>query len=391
MGIMQGTLNEIDMRSLLQLIARSQQTGELLVEYYSPASVELTPPPSWYIFFVNGQIAYTTHSHSPSHTRLQEYLLYYGISSLPDDASITNRVTINDPEYGYLWLLLEKKVISPRQGKAILERMIQETLFDLFNLDHGYFHFQKGIGLTPQLAYVALAPLIPKIIQQVQQWKQFYPQIRQPEQCLFLKNPTALQTTLPSSIYHSLVHWADGQTSLRQLSRYLNRNLLTLAKSIYPYTERGWLQLIPSLSLPHQNLIGSPVDSGLKIVCIDDDPTVGQIIDTLLKDSKYGLTFFSHPLEALSQLFELRPDVILCDIAMPTLNGYELCGMLRHSHAFRHTPIIMLTEINEFLNRVRARMVGANDYLTKPLLQNELLPLLEQYRSSPSSSRFEND
>jgi twitching motility two-component system response regulator PilG len=64
---------------------------------------------------------------------------------------------------------------------------------------------------------------------------------------------------------------------------------------------------------------------------------------------------------------------------MPHLEGYELCGMLRQSTAFRQTPIIMLTGKDGFIDRVRARMVGATDYLTKPFGANELLMLLERY------------
>jgi twitching motility two-component system response regulator PilG len=64
---------------------------------------------------------------------------------------------------------------------------------------------------------------------------------------------------------------------------------------------------------------------------------------------------------------------------MPELDGYEICGMLRKSTAFRQTPIIMLTGKDGFIDRVRARMVGSTDYLTKPFGDSELLMLVEKY------------
>ncbi len=64
---------------------------------------------------------------------------------------------------------------------------------------------------------------------------------------------------------------------------------------------------------------------------------------------------------------------------MPELDGYEICAMLRHSTAFRFVPIIMLTGKEGFIDRVRARMVGATDYLTKPFADTELLMLVEKY------------
>jgi twitching motility two-component system response regulator PilG len=87
----------------------------------------------------------------------------------------------------------------------------------------------------------------------------------------------------------------------------------------------------------------------------------------------------SSPIKALSIIFQQKPDLVLCDIAMPELNGYELCGMLRKSTAFAKTPIIMLTGKDSFIDRVKARMVGATEYLTKPFGEKELLTTVEKY------------
>jgi twitching motility two-component system response regulator PilG len=78
-------------------------------------------------------------------------------------------------------------------------------------------------------------------------------------------------------------------------------------------------------------------------------------------------------------VFNQQPDLILCDIAMPELDGYELCAMLRRSSPFHQTPIIMLTGKEGFIDRVWARLSGATDYLTKPFREQELLMLVEKY------------
>ncbi|MFO0210950.1 MAG: response regulator, partial [Pseudanabaena sp.] len=70
---------------------------------------------------------------------------------------------------------------------------------------------------------------------------------------------------------------------------------------------------------------------------------------------------------------------VLCDITMPEIDGYELCGMLRRSSAFAKIPIIMLTGKDGFIDRVKARMVGATEYLTKPFGEKELLTTIEKY------------
>ncbi|MEM9162734.1 MAG: response regulator, partial [Cyanobacteria bacterium P01_F01_bin.4] len=100
----------------------------------------------------------------------------------------------------------------------------------------------------------------------------------------------------------------------------------------------------------------------------------------------------ANPLRALGLLFQLRPDLILCDIAMPELEGYELCAMVRQSALFREIPIVMLTGKGDFIDRVKARMAGATDYLTKPFGEYELLTLVEKYvgQGNPERSQPEH-
>ncbi|MGA1626480.1 MAG: response regulator, partial [Prochlorothrix sp.] len=128
-----------------------------------------------------------------------------------------------------------------------------------------------------------------------------------------------------------------------------------------------------------------------RIVCIDDSAPLRKTVESQLDHWGYEVTGLGNPLKALSLLFDLKPDLILCDIAMPTLNGYELCGMLRQSTAFRQVPIVMLTGKEGFTDRVLARMVGATDYLTKPFGPQELMMLVEKYVGPGRVDRYEPD
>lgn len=390
---MQGTLNEIDIRSILQLIELGQRTGELLVEAYPIHSRSLRETVCafevnscerqfWFVFFINGQIIYATDHSNNNLSRLSDYLYRYKVQKTLNQWQSRSLAATNVPEYAYLWLLLEKHLLTPAQGRSIIENMVQETLFDLLSLHQGVFIFQMGTALAPQLITLEIAPLLTKIMQQVQQWKQFYPQIQFPQQCLVISDEAKLRTAVPEQVYQSLSRWVDGKTSLRQLSRYLNRDLLTIARAIYPYLERGWLQLIDTSFKRTSDLQPVAVDTAIwvpRIVCIDDDMTIGKTVEEILRRQGYELTLSSEPLQALSLVFQLKPDLILCNIAMPQLDGYDICAMLRRSTAFRQTPIILLTGQETFINRVRARMVGATDYLSKPFTESELLLFLEKY------------
>lgn len=381
---MQGQLSEIDTRSILQLIELGQRTGELLVEAYPSGAMSQEPNSSWFVFFLNGQIVYAGETEADL-SRLRDYLRRYKAENALDQIPAASIATFNTQEYGYLWALLENHSLTPAQGRSILQSMVQETLFDLLSLHHGSFIFELGTPLTPQLMTLEIAPLAAKIIKQVQEWKQLHPQLQSPDQCPVIANASLLKEALPEATVQTLDRYADGQTSMRQIARYLNRDILTVARAIYPYVQRGWLQLtyssvqdsVNSRTRPPLDLLQTIEPP--KVVCIDDSTTVCRAVEFMLNRNGYVVSAIENPLEALSLVFQLKPDLILCDITMPELDGYELCAMLRQSSAFRQTPIVMLTGKEGFIDRVRARMIGATDYLTKPFGESELLMLLEKY------------
>jgi twitching motility two-component system response regulator PilG len=394
---MQGKLNEIDIRTILQLIELGQRTGELFVEAHAAHSFvsssgrealghSLNRIPrgaqSWFVFFLNGQIIYAGSSSYAGDSiatlsRLRDHLRRYKIDDALGATSISAIAPLNAPEYGYLWALLESRTLTPEQGRSILQNMVQETLFDLLSLHQGSFIFELGSALTPQLVTLEIAPLTAQIVKQVQEWKQFYPHIQSPEQCPVVADAVQLRKTLTEVSFEALDRWADGQTSLRQMTRYLNRDLVSVARAIYPYVRQGSVNLLAPPT--EQTPVGTDRINPPRVVCIDDGATVRAAVEQILSQRGYEVTSISNPLKALSLVFQLKPDLILCDIAMPELDGYEICAMLRKSTVFRAVPIVMLTGKDGFIDRVRARMVGATDYLTKPFDEAELLMLIEKY------------
>lgn len=404
---MQGKLSEIDIRSILQLIELGQRTGELYVEAYPSLYTGLSETSSgyategratplftangsskyWFVFFLDGRIIYAADTDS-SLNRLRDYLWRYQADRLIQRLGVQAIASTNAPEYGHLWALLENHAITPAQGRNIIHSMVHETLFDLLSLHQGSFIFELGAPLSPQLTTLEIGPHLTRTMKQVQQWKLLHPYIQSPEQCPIIADETALQEILSHRTFGKLSHFADGKTSIRQIARYLNRDILTVAKAIYPYIQEGVIHLISESGeeIPGTATKSVPLGTSRNpqkrqpvIVCIDDGATIRETVKAILSQHGYEATAIANPLDAFSLVFQLNPDLILCDIAMPELDGYELCAMLRKSTAFRQTPIIMLTGKDGFIDRVRARMVGATDYLTKPFGENELLMLVEKY------------
>lgn len=388
---MQGELNEIDVRSILQLVELGQRTGELYVEAYnSPwgllvrdrTAKTIAHNPSWFVFFQNGSIIYAA-DNSPNLSRLRDYLQAFGLESALKNLSIPAIATINAPEYGHLWALLENRTLAPEQGRIIVQSMIRETLFDLLSLHQGSFIFEIGPSLAPQLINLNIDPLLGIIMKQVQEWKQLSPHIHSPSQCPIITDTDLLRETVKASTFNTIRKWADGKTTIRQIARYLRRDIVTVGRALHPYVQQGLVQFsvaatAESHGVPTQ-FAHAFIDRVPRIVCIDDGLTLRKTVEGILSQHGYEVTAIGNPLKALGLAFQLKPDLILCDISMPELDGYEICAMLRKSTLFRQTPIVMLTGKDGFIDRVKARMVGATDYLTKPFGESELLTLIEKY------------
>jgi twitching motility two-component system response regulator PilG len=353
---MQGTLREIDVHTIIQLIEFGQRTGELLIESSTGQF--------WFLFFDNGELIYATDTDS-NLTRLRDYLHGLGLDHALEQLS-SSKLGINVLEYGQIWALLESKILSSAQAKSILESTIREVLFDIIGLYQGTFVFEISAALTPKLARFKFSEFSSEYSQQLQTWKKFYPVLQSVNQCPVLLTDMALP---------SLNAWIDGKTTIRQLSRYAGLDISQIGQLIYDAIAFGQLAITPlAMGLPQQVKVQSP-----RILCIDDSVTICRAVEYILHNHGFQVMAVSSPTKALSLIFQHKPDLILCDITMPELDGYELCGMLRKSSAFAKVPIIMLTGKDGFIDRVKARMVGATEYLTKPFGEKELLTTVEKY------------
>lgn len=118
---------------------------------------------------------------------------------------------------------------------------------------------------------------------------------------------------------------------------------------------------------------------GLKILVIDDSKTIRRTAETLLV--KEGCEVFTavDGFDALSKIADHRPDIIFVDIMMPRLDGYQTCSLIKHNRVFKDTPVIMLSSKDGLFDRARGRLVGSEQYLTKPFTKDELLGAIHSH------------
>ncbi len=120
--------------------------------------------------------------------------------------------------------------------------------------------------------------------------------------------------------------------------------------------------------------------AGIKVLVIDDSNTIRRSAEIFLKQGGYQVLLAEDGFDALSKVNDHDPDLIFCDILMPRLDGYQTCAIIKRNQKFSEVPVIMLSSKDGLFDKARGRMVGSQDYLTKPFTKDQLLKAVELHR-----------
>jgi twitching motility two-component system response regulator PilG len=113
--------------------------------------------------------------------------------------------------------------------------------------------------------------------------------------------------------------------------------------------------------------------AGVKVMVIDDSQTIRRTAESLLTKEGFAVVTAADGFEALAKVADYEPDIIFIDIMMPRLDGYQACALIKSNQRYRQTPVIMLSSKDGLFDRARGRIVGSDEYLTKPFTRDELL------------------
>ena len=119
----------------------------------------------------------------------------------------------------------------------------------------------------------------------------------------------------------------------------------------------------------------------MKVLVIDDSNTIRRSAEIFLKQGGYEVLLAEDGFDALSRINDTQPNLIFCDILMPRLDGYQTCAIIKRNPRFAHVPVIMLSSKDGLFDKARGRMVGSEEYLTKPFTKEQLLRAVEQFGS----------
>jgi twitching motility two-component system response regulator PilG len=121
------------------------------------------------------------------------------------------------------------------------------------------------------------------------------------------------------------------------------------------------------------------VTTGYKVLVIDDSNTIRRSAEIFLKQGGHEVMLAEDGFDALAKVNDFQPQVIFCDILMPRLDGYQTCAIIKRNERFSGTPIVMLSSKDGVFDKARGRMVGSQEYLTKPFTKDQLLQAVLQF------------
>ena len=131
--------------------------------------------------------------------------------------------------------------------------------------------------------------------------------------------------------------------------------------------------------------------SAVKVMVIDDSNTIRRSAEIFLKNSGCKVILAEDGFDALAKIANEHPDIIFVDIMMPRLDGYQTCSLIKRNARYKTTPVIMLSSKDGLFDRARGRMVGSDQYLTKPFTQETLVDAVQTYASLGKNNQEEAD
>ena len=322
----------------------------------------------WRVYLGNGQVHFAT-SIIGQPERLS-YLLDRYFPEIAPDKSVNIK-----SDYHYLCQYWQSGLLSLQQVRKALFALSQDALVQLLALPQGVIQFEKTLGIDPLLLSVPLQQVLTPVQASVNRWIKLRSEISSPFQRPLVIDTREFEQLLQPLVQDSsrllLINLALSQNlCLYEAAGQLKTTVLELATLLQPLVKTGAVGIRP-YTLPQ-------TDKRPLIVCIDDSRTVQGYVQIALEAAGYRVMGVLEPRRALTDVVRHKPALILMDICMPEIDGYELSRQLRQSPLLRDIPIVMLTGRDGLIDRFRARMVGANEYITKPFHAKQLLTVIRK-------------
>ncbi|MEB3212645.1 MAG: response regulator [Leptolyngbyaceae bacterium] len=353
---------------VLQSVALRHISGRLIVSEVENSAI------AWQLHLGDGQLHYASSLHGQR--ELLGYILCRCNATLPSWIIDLPNKSI----YSALCDAWREEEISLFQLRNLLRLISQEALVQVISKSSVELQFRRNVGLDPIIWSSPPDDLTTPLLLRAKGWRRLQPYISSPFQRICLQKPAEFESNFknvlpslqlsisPTQFFKAL----ENRPCFYQLATNLDVKVSRLARVLRPVVVAGVVTLHPF----DQSVITQRRPT---IMCIDDSPTVQRKVRLILESSGYRVIGLTDPLTAISSLVREKPSLVFLDISMPNLDGYDLCRMLRRSPALQSIPIVMLTGRDGLIDRVRAKMVGASGYITKPFDAQSLSDVIQKF------------
>jgi two-component system, chemotaxis family, response regulator PixG len=381
----------------LKMIQSRQATGKMLIKLH-PDALE-----GWHIYFHLGRIVWA----SGGKHRIRRWyrtLKRYGPALLTEEWLQRAAVQCADSQsIDSVWEVqiiaqaVKEDALLLNQAKALIQAHVQEVFFSIIDLYKPQIEWMNVSEIPQQFVWLDIDSVVERAGALGGQWRSSVsPHLSElpsnfcPDFVPFILDRAKLHAKVAPTTFERLTKILNGHNTFWDIESALQQPLTSIIGSLFPLIQGGLLglqevsdQTLPKVTKPPQIAV-NPSAKGL-IACIDDSPTVGKTLESILHPFGYELFSILDPLQGFSQLLERRPHLIFLDLVMPNTNGYELCSFLRKSAAFRDIPIVMLTGHDGVIDRLRAKVVGSNEFLSKPPDAAKVIQVVQKFLGEKSS------
>jgi chemotaxis family two-component system response regulator PixG len=347
----------------------------------------------WFFYLYLGQIIYGTGGTHPVRRWKRNLAIHcpqipFPRSEIQDELfEIDKTALINCWEYQLLCLWIVQREIKSEQATKMIRAVITEVLFDIVQASRVIYQVNQDDSLSKPIILIDVHEAVTDCLQFCQVWRDAKIAEHSLNGVPVIKQPEVLQKRTSAQIYQTLIKLLDGQHTLRDLAVKMKRNVVEVTRSLLPYIQSDLVDLISIPDLPAPFDIAPPENSltptkkttGALIACVDDSPLVCKTMEGLLTAAGYRFIGVEDGMRAFGTLLTYKPEVIFLDLVMPNTNGYEICTQLRKVSCFRNTPIVILTGNDGIVDRVRAKLIGASDFLSKPIDAGTVLSVIRKH------------
>ncbi|MEH2229286.1 response regulator [Nostoc sp.] len=300
-------------------------------------------------------------------------------------------------DYKLIEVFYKKQKIQREQIQSIAENTIAELLFDLAlqgNFASLSCNRNQEVILETPMSFTSAEMSVKHMQDSWKIWSEAGLANFSPDLAPILRRPEQLEQMVSPSVYKNFVNLINGKFTLRDLAMKMKQSVLPLTRSLLPYILKGIIELVevPDLPLGITEVNNNSTTTQAKkriaplVACVDDSPQVCKMVEDIVTSNGFRFVKIQDAVQALPTLIQDKPDLIFLDLIMPVASGYEICTQLRRISTFSNTPIIILTGSDGLLDRVRAKVVGSTDFLTKPVMADKVMSIIRKYLPTQSGS-----